>query len=479
MRAWLLPSLLIHFSATVAQEQYGLVHGNYAGMDAATLNPARAAGQWPWMDIRIAGTDVHAWNSLVAWTARRNPLITEARTGFTGLGDGRVVMRSLDFDQRHRATVLADVVGPGVSLSLGRGTIGAGIRGRAHVSAAGISTPLGNFILNGLNHAPQHGIRYNEAGLRVLGAAWTEVGMHYAHILHAREFSLFSAGIGLRYLIGHSAAAFQVTDMNYTVQDSARLDVHAFTARYGYAAPEVNAGRGFGGDLGFVYERTLDPIDGYRPHRPGSCEPARYRYRIGVSLIDLGGIGFRRAQAGTVAAGELSIADYDDTDVDGVEGVDSLLATSTNRAPITGMRMGLPTAISIQYDQRITDFAYVGLAAVQHLAGRNSMRLRRANSVAITPRFETRYVELAFPVVVPEYDIRRPLIGAMVRLHGLTVGSDHILPFISRRDMHAMDLYVRLRWMIFRSPACRNGRSRAIIHRGGVKDALPCLLPES
>ncbi|HEY0978227.1 MAG TPA: DUF5723 family protein [Flavobacteriales bacterium] len=479
MRAALLPGLWMLSASLFAQERYGLLHSNYAGMDAIVLNPARAAGQWPWMDIRLAGAEAYAWNSLVAWTDRRSPLITEVRNGFEGMENGRVVMRSLDFQRSHRATVTAAASGPAVSLSLGRGTLSAGIRTRAHVSASGISREIGNFILNGLDHAPQHGIRYDARGMRVLGAGWTETGVNYAHILHARGFSLFSAGVGVRYLMGHTAGALQITSLDHTVYDSARLDLHSITARYGYAEPSLSAGRGFGGDVGFVYERTLSEVDGYRPHKDGSCTPMEYRYRIGLSVIDLGGIRFADAAAGTLDTGALSIADYNGIDLDGAEAVDSLLASATNWSRRRNLAIGMPTAVSLQYDQRIAEHAYVALAAVHGLSGRNGLRLRRANSLAITPRFETRYVEFALPVVLNEYDLSRPMIGAMLRMHGLVLGSDHILPFISKRDVHAMDLYVRVRWLIYRSPACRKGGGRSIIHRGKARDMMPCSEPGS
>ena len=282
---------------------------------------------------------------------------------------------------------------------------------------------------------------------------------------------------------GIVTGAFQITDLDYTVYDTARIDIHELSARYGFAQPAMNAGNGWGADLGITYERTMDEVNDYRPHRGGAgCTPQRYRYRIGLSLVDLGGIRFARAEAGTINAGSLSIPDHDDMRVRGIEGIDSVLAGATNWTRTNGLRMGLPTGISLQYDQRLADFAYIGLAAVHPLSGRNSMRLRRANAIALTPRLETRYAELAVPIVLHEFDLAKPTVGFMLRLHGLVVGTDHILPFISKRDVHALDLYVRVRWMIFRSPACGNGkrtRTGSLAHRSGSKDMVPCTIPGS
>ncbi len=116
-----------------------------------------------------------------------------------------------------------------------------------------------------------------------------------------------------------------------------------------------------------------------------------------------------------------------------------------------------------------------GVKAVQNVSFRNGTRLRRTNSISITPRFETRYVEAALPVTLHEYDLRHPSVGFMLRFDGLVVGTDHIFPFVNTRDVYAADIYFRLRWMIHRSPFCKGKRSGAR-HPGG-KDALPCATP--
>ena len=195
-------------------------------------------------------------------------------------------------------------------------------------------------------------------------------------------------------------------------------------------------------------------------------------------MIDLGGIRFRNGEAGRINAGSIAIADYDHIPVEDVEDVDSLLATSTKWKRPNGFKVGLPTGISVQYDQRLAKNTYVAFAAVQNLAGKRTLRLRRTNSIAITPRYETRYFEAALPMVMHEYDIKHPSIGFMLRFQGLVVGSDHILPFISKRDVYAMDFYVRLRWMIFKSPACKGKRAGSAIQtRNGTKAMVPCEMP--
>lgn len=476
MRTILSILLLFIVARSTAQERYGIAHSNFAGTDALYLNPARAAGQWPYVDIRLLGLDVHAWNSLVAWGQRVQPLVGEVNSGMAGQVDGAVVLR--DARLNHRAFVQADALGPAFSLSLGRGTIGAGLRARAAVSASGVSTELGNFIFHGLGYQPQHGIRYEEPGIKAVAAAWSELSLSYAHILRAEGFSLISAGATLKYNLAHMGAVVQAGPLAYTVVDTALLQVHSADATYGYAMPAMNAGGGLGADIGFTYERTRDEADGYVPHRSsGSCAPMRYRYRIGASLIDLGGMRFKQATAGGFSSGAISIDDYAHVPVDSAEDIDSLLATSTNWSRASSLSIGLPTAASVQFDLNLVGNAYMGFAAVQQISARHAERLRRPNTIAITPRYESRYFEAALPVVVHEYDLLRPSIGFMLRFDGIVLGSDHIMPFISSRDAYGADVYLRVRWMIARSPFCKGKRQASATHRSGSKDMIPCATP--
>ena len=469
--------LFAAFSAA-AQERFGISHSNYAGADGAYLNPARLAGQWPYADIRVLGADLYAWNSLVAWSHRTSPLIGEVREGIAGNTAGEVVMRNTLSTRQERGFVQANVLAPAFSLSLGRGTIAAGIRTRTYTSVTGPSNELGELMFRGLAYVPLHGTRYQESGMRVLAAAWTEIGASYGHILKAEGFSMFSAGASVHYNLGHAGGGAQFDDLDFTLVDTARLVVHDVTARYGFALPEVKAGSGWGADVGVSYERTMDEADSYLPHRvSGSCDPMRYRYRIGLSLIDLGGIRFKNGHSGTISAGSLDIADHTNVPVNDADDLDSLFAATSNWTQNDAFSIGAPTALSLQYDQRIVDNAYVALAAVQQISGRHGTRLRRTNSIAITPRFETRYFEVAVPIVMHEYIVRRPSVGFMMRVNGLVVGSDHVLPFIDRSDVYAADFYVRLRWLIHRSPFCKGKRASPARHRVGTTQALPCAQP--
>lgn len=470
--------LVLEIHSGHAQEQIGIAHSNYAGTDAVAFNPARMAGQWPYMDIRFVGADVFAWNNLVALSGNDRSLFGEIRNGIQGTPNNALTVRESLSRSNKKALVNLGVEAPAITLSLGRGTIGVGLRTRSFVSITDVSPELGRFIYNGLGFEPQRNVRYDEGGPRVLASAWSEAALSYAHIIRAQGFGMLSMGATARYMMGHGGAALALHEFGYTLSDPSRLEVHAVSGAYGLAMPGPNVGRGFGGDLGVVYERTIDEADGYMPHRSArGCTPLPYRYRIGLSVLDLGGIRYQDAVAGSFSTGAIVIPDHNEVAVNGQEDLDSLFSTVTTHEPTSDLRIGSPTAIALQYDQRIQHQVYVALAAVQQVSSPTGFRLRRTNQISITPRFESRYVEVALPVVVREYDLRRPGLGFMLRSHSIIIGTDNILPLVGKRDVYSADVYFRIKWTFFRGPFCKGKRpGKARVAPGG-REAIPCAQP--
>ncbi len=475
----MLPALLLLAAASVqAQEQFGLVHGNWSGPDALALDPSRSAGQWPYASVRLIGADLFAWNDLVALSGADHGLLREVRNGIRGRVPAAIVLRESLNEDRKQGGVVAALDGPAFSLASGLHGFGVGIRTRAMASITGISPHMGRFIVHGPGYRPQQGQRYRDTHVRALAATWTELSLNYARILRAAGFGLWRAGATLRYLVPHAGAALRMDVLDFTVVDSMRAEVHEMSGAFGAAMPEGVAGSGWGADVGISYERTMEKVDRYLPHRASNgCAPMAYRYRLAASVIDLGGMRFDRAVAGSVQAGSLTIPDLGAVPVQGAEGMDSLFAAAGDMARSTQLRIGAPTAVALLYDQRVAEHAYIALAWVQQLSARTGDRLRRPNTLALTPRFESRWFEAALPVVLHEYGWRRPSVGLMLRLGDLVIGSDHVLPFLFRPDVDAVDLYLRLRITIGRSPYCKGRRRAGRRHLPGSGEAMPCAMP--
>ena len=353
-RRILLPLVVCAINAH-AQEQLGIANSNWAGTDAVPLNPARMATQWPWLDINVVGVNVFAWNDYV-YLGKQHSLVGEIRSGMQGT-TGELAIGTDRSPKDKRLFASAEFKGPAFAWSLGRTAIGLSLRTRVMASAIGLPNSLAVFGSEGLVYSPQHGKRYPETGFRLSSAAWSEFGGSVARIISAQGNSLISGGLTAKYIMAHAGAALQVDEFDYEVLDTARIEVYNATAQYGFATPGTNAGKGFGVDIGFEYQRTENEVDRYVPHSQSTgCTPAAYLWRLGISVIDIGGMKFNDAIGGNMVRAQASIPDYDGMNIDGAEGLDSLFqADFSNVRPNNTLSIGLPTAVSIQYDRRITD----------------------------------------------------------------------------------------------------------------------------
>lgn len=473
----LIPLASLFFCAPVlGQEQFGLLNSNYAGTDAVTLNPARMAAQWPWLDVNLVGVDLHARNNYV-FLGKQYSLIGEIRGGIAGTNGDLVIGNELSMRDK-KAYVAVEFKGPALAWSLGRTAIGLNMRSRAAVSAVGVPVSLATFGTETFSYEPQHGVRYTEDDFRLAAGAWTEFGVSLARIISRSNSTLISAGATGKYLLGHAGGALTVDQLDYMVVDTARIEVYGAQAEYGFVVPSTNAGRGFGADVGFEVQRTESAVDNYVPHSAGAgCTPAPYIWRFGISVVDIGGINYKNAIGGTLNNATASIPDYDELTVDGAEGLDSLFSVDfTGWSGDAMMKIGLPTAIALQYDRRVANNVFVAADLVHPLTGASNMRIRRVATVALVPRYELKRFEAALPIVLQEY--RRPTVGLMLRLNSLIIGTDNLLPFVMRTNVYTVDVYARLKITLFRSPHCR-GRGRRTSEASAKPGAtsVPCTIP--
>ena len=476
MIRYALSFLLLFPTASFAQEQLGIANSNYAGTDAAPLNPARLAGQWPYLDINLIGLNTSVWNDHVFLSRRDHSFWGDLRAGIKGTIGDFTINESLSPGNKE-VFVSAAIKGPAVALSLGKGSVGAHVTTRLHTNAVGIPTELARFMVNGLDYPPQLGDRNHFEHVRIASAAWTEFGATYARILYSMGYQLISAGATINYLQAHHGMAAELEVLDFTVIDTMQAELHEARGSYGFTSPALNAGRGWGADLGVTFERTLDDAERYLPHQASTgCEPIWYGWRAGLSILDIGCLAFNNAYAGSFNASTAYFLDYHAIAPAGIHGMDSLLATSFSSVVRTeGVKIGLPTALAAQFDVNVAPKVYVAANAIQNLAPRSSLRMRRTNTLGIIPRFETERFEVALPIVLHEYDLARPSIGLMIRLNNVVIGSDHVVPMLARTDIYGFDFYVRIKWTIFKSPFCK-GKKQAR-HVPGTEGALPCVDP--
>jgi hypothetical protein len=280
---------------------------------------------------------------------------------------------------------------------------------------------------------------------------WQEMGLNYA-----RRFGIngeWAWGASLKYLQGHHAFFLENlagTAVTRVTKDSTRVDV--LNARAGFTDNTArdllpNNGLGLGLDIGVSLTIETGDMD----ERP-------YLLRGGISVMDIGSVRFtNNAQVHALNTNQpfsMDTKDYLNLDPNNppadfirrfnqktVGKADSSFVANT-------FQMALPTGISIQTDLALIEKVFIGGLIVQRLPmGANP--LLRDNILAVTPRFESRWLSASLPFSLLNY--RQFQVGFAARFAFLTIGSDDIASLFGQKRLNGSDFYMALKINAFRT----------------------------
>ncbi|MDX9907383.1 MAG: DUF5723 family protein, partial [Bacteroidales bacterium] len=188
-----------------------------------------------------------------------------------------------------------------------------------------------------------------------------------------------------------------------------------------------------------------------------------YQFRFGLSLIDIGWINFykesERHNFINVRNNWIRVNELDYNNIKDEIRTTSELFYNDSTASLTGnsFQIFLPASIGLQFDYHVKSAWYVNAIAVIPAKYAEPM-VERPMVIAVTPRYESRFVEIQLPLVL--YDFKYPRFGLSLRIDGLTVGSDNLLCFTSVKEFTGCDVYVSYRIIL------RNDRKNPYTSKG-------------
>lgn len=434
--------------AAQAQESMGIANSNYAGTQGIHINPANIADSKLWLDVHLIGAGAYIYNNYFyfpdasVWT-RPFPA-----------GRDRYALGNV-----YRGDFNADVWGPAFTLSLGKHAIGLHTAVRSFTDATRVPAPIAKFIFEGLNYPPQQGILFHDENFKATSLTWGEIGLTYGTIISRKRNNLWTAGLTAKYLSGINAMAIDIKTIDYEVVNDSDLFVSPISGKYGMVEPGFGAGNGWSIDLGVNFKKMLDGVESYVPHTAMSdCSTKDYRYKLGISLMDVGNIKFNKnAVYQEYHNTNAYWARYDTADFDGIGSTDQNLNGNINNGAAQNIRASsfrtwLPSYASLQFDYNFGKHIFANLTAIQGFRIQAPFGGHRRSTIALTPRYERKRWEMALPFSLHDY--RKFQVGLMLRLNNLIIGSDHIIPFIAKTDLNAADIYFHLKIPVVKSPYC-------------------------
>lgn len=438
-------SIVSIFSAN-GQERMGIANSNYSSINSIFLNPSSSVDCRTLVMFNLVGANIYAMNNQVYVPQLRlkdaiNGNVQEPEIGAKGI--------------KRFAYLKAEVNAPAIVVS--NQEIGAGlfVRARAELSVNNIPAELTQMLVEQqIDTSRSFGIDIKNT--RVGQMSWVEWGANFGMMYFKHNKTLITVGGNAKYITGVNIAYGNIYRLNAQVNGS-QFDVHNIRAKVRYNEPGWNTGKGFGLDLGITYKKTLNFVDGYYANSQKSgCKYIDYKYKVGVSLLDVGAVRFMNNTFKGEVSGSTTINDFKNTDIDSVIRADFKVSEEKN-VPVWAT---LPTAFSIQGDLNLTHHFYVNATLVQSITTARMVGVQHANLLSIAPRFETRNLEVAVPLTFYRYIY--PQLGAAVRFRTFVIGMDNILPLFTKSNTYGGNIYFNLGISLFKNPACKKSRSRYV-----------------
>jgi hypothetical protein len=478
-------SLLLIFSAftssSFAQNFLGYGHSNYAGIVGASYNPASLADNNYSMDILLCGGGLEVGNNYVG--VKRSSLNTN-------FGPQDMFLR--ERDTKKAAFVRNEILLPGILFSNGKRGWGIDLKIRTYANVEGISKDLAHIFAFELKDPPHYERSFYNRHVGVTALSWMEIGGTYAKTIWTGAERFVAVGVRPKFLLGLGGMYAFVNDVGYNFRNDSTVSIARADANFGISnnftfdasgQPSWRMGfnPGLGVDAGIIYEFRPDVMQKDEKEKkkekpwPGFRERPVYKYRIGISLTDLGFVHFHYGEFSDHYSLNSNLWDYNNavfntTSPDPLYSLFKLRSHGSKEGK--GMWMRLPLALNLQYDYMIRENFYVNAVAFSgiYLRNNNGKKVHELTRISITPRWEKRWYGVWVPVSFSR--LGNLSVGTGLRLGPLVIGTTNMLPLLFKnKTTYTADVYFAIKVPLF--PTGKVRKKKAKLNTDGKVDDCP------
>ena len=321
-----------------------------------------------------------------------------------------------------------------------------------------------------LKYPPIQNVNFDDYNMDFETQGWMEIGLSYAYDIYHRFDKQLTVGVSVKLLKGYAGVTAQVNNVNYIVLNDSTINFKNLNGQVGYAIPvdyDDNTvpfhdpffkGTGAGLDVGVVYTKRRY-IDNKKFKKVCDQRFEDYIYRIGFSILDIGGIKYKNnAQYHSYDDVSVIWQNFDTISYSNIHEVARELSyvfygdreASYRKSEFS---IGLPLAVSLQFDYHIQKKKSFYIAGYWIQPVRfNLHTIRRPAELAVIPRYETKNLEFSLPLSLYEY--KYPRIGFAARFWFLTIGTDRIANYLGLGDIYGIDFYASIKFN-FGKGSCR------------------------
>jgi outer membrane protein OmpA-like peptidoglycan-associated protein len=502
MRKLILPAFIAVVSQLGAQDYLGFVNSNYSGITGALINPANIVDNRLITDINLLGVNFNAANNYIGMRRsaleHKGSMISAIRkaakgdeTAFPAFADDEFQKKYLVDVQNGKdksVFVSTRISLPSFMVHLNQlNAIGLSINMRYYANIDGVGEQLARLVYSDFGRMKDYPVQsllgksLRNEFLSANTMLWMEYGVTFAHVFKSNNEHFFKGGVTPKLLQGLAAGYVNVKDLFYRFDndpispnnDSLQyLSVLRTEVNYGHSDnlefPSSNAPSkatnpavddptlnntfsgypkfasypGFGIDIGGVYEYRPD-YDRYKYNMDGKVgmwrkDKNKYKLRIGVSILDVGSMKFRKGKYSDDFRIDTDSIPYRlmKTTTYPVYDLDTMIARlSTPIETGNTFKMSLPTSISAQIDYNIWKDFYLNLTPFIGFRQKNRVaKVHDITTVSLAPRWDHKWFGAAVPISYSDFAARtgQPVkLGVMVRLGPFILGTNDLRTYFA------------------------------------------------
>lgn len=470
--------LVVAFGSLRAQSYTGYLYNNYEGVAGVIANPANIAGTVYKLDVNILSISGSLGTN--AYEVKRSDLFKLKFSSWTENNQYKKINNS----DSKEAWGNIDILGPSVMVAINeKHSVGLTTRFRFLANERGLSNDV--FQMFGPNKTDAiYGRPVTQNGLRADAHAFADIGLTYGGVLFENDRHRLKAGITGKWVLGLGAGTFQADNVNVNLLDANNITALTGNASFAYStgldrfvSDDLHGGfydyldaRGFGLDVGVVYEWTSAANRAVIEDSNEWFNPTSYKLRVSASVTDIGKLKYDVSyNSGSYMMNFVgtptNILNLNGRSVD--EYVDDMKAAGyIGMSDVKELKPSLPTLLRANVDWQVWKRFYLNVDGAFNLLGDKTVGARYLTGGSITPRYESRWFSVYSPVSYNEQKEFGWGIGINVGV--FYVGTSTMLSNLMRSNVKNADFHVGMHVPIGRS---KKSKSRPTIEE-------PVYIPE-
>ncbi|MBK9358982.1 MAG: OmpA family protein [Bacteroidales bacterium] len=454
---------VIAIKQSSGQEFLPFAQSNYSGVSGLILQPASIADSRYRFDMVFLGTNFLVSNNYLAF--RREAFYNPGRWDEDNFKE-KYVFENLNGKDKSGIINIGMIL-PSFMVNLNeKNALAFTSRIRGFSNVDNITEDFAKLAYEDFNYEPLLYKNLTNANFSIQGNYWAEFGVTYARVIANTGKHFVKGGATFKYLQGIASGYGFVSELSYRFDGSDTLSLFQSKVNYGLSSNFEEDGikplkavsdPGFGLDIGFVYEYR-PRIDKFRYNMDGQegllrPDKDKYLLRVGVSLLDLGRINYKKGYYSQDFVADIRDLDLTGLDINSLQDFNDTISSLFNFSENIDQNflMRLPSVLSIQIDYNFAKNLYLNFSPYIALKKGTQITTKSHyfSTYSLTPRYDRKWFGVAMPMQADEFGHFR--VGIGFRLGPVWIGSNSILSNSFSTKIYGTDAYIMLKIPVFRS----------------------------